>query len=324
MDIISDRIIDDKWGKKHNPFCDIVNVKFVTQNGANCIGEFSVHKFFLLQCEYFKIMLEGGWITDTAEEKTAEIEFLDNSWYSVPSATVFIGCLYSSNPKKLIASQSLRTCIEVHKLLDFFGFEFLRTLCSKIIVSKIQEEEDYRLLLKYTNEISISDKILEKSIRNWSAWKKISHLSKLEYPNVISETTFSTGFELVYVLNPKTHSLNLGKSVQKKFTCFEIEWLFEILSIPQKSTNVSLSIQGEHLSKYEVRFKFDICGKMVFSSFYKTMWLISGDPKTNLCTIPKVDGSDAFHSQSDFLVPVFLFVEVIQVVHPLDFTFHNY
>ena len=316
----------------NNPFCDVVNIRFISQSDESCIGTFLVHKFVLLQCKYFQIMFNTDWIisdSDSDSEKNlVEIQFLDKSWFSESSTTVFIKCLYNSDSKKILASQTLQTCIEIHRLLDFFEFEFLRSICSKEIILKLQNDNDYCLLSKYINEITTVDEILEKVVKNWFIWKSVSLLSSTNEPKIISETSFSTGFEISYTkaTKPLPSFLTFVNNQQRRFSCFGIEWLFQISRTVHNCVTISLAIEGgETLSKYEIALKFGIYGKENSSSLFQTMWLISGQPKTTLCTIDKLSGNDAFYSspESKFFVPVFLVVDIKRIVHPIDFTFRN-
>jgi len=317
-----------------NPFSDTINLKFVAQTGENlnCIGDFQVHKFALLQCKYFQIMLNTKWDISDTEKNIAEVEFLDNSWYSVSSAIIFIACLYNSNNSKtLIARQSLKTCIELHKLLDFFEFEFLRMICSNTIVSKLQNDDDYNLLCTYVYEITTHDKILETAVKHWSIWKNIS---KLSGPEIISENSFSIGFEIAYSRNSMSSSssssssmlssfLDLVNNQQRRFSCFGIDWIFQVSRHAQKTVTISLILEASTFSKYEVEFKFGIYGKEKCTSFFRTLWITSGQPKTILCTISKLNETGVFYSNSEckYFVPVFLAVEIKQAIHPIDFDF---
>jgi hypothetical protein len=121
--------------------------------------------------------------------------------------------------------------------------------------------------------------------------------------------------------------LDLANGGQKRFSCFETNWIFQISKHAQKSATISLRLEGATFLKYEIDFKFEIYGKEKCSSVSQTQWLISGQPKAILCTIPKLSeiGNSAFYSasQGKYFVPVFLLVEIKQIIRPMDFQFQR-
>jgi len=295
-------------------YCDIV-VYLRDSETKKLIGEYNLHRFFLCQSDYFQYILNDTW----ENNNILDIEISNSSWINYFSALKFFTMFYNCDNELMIEKESLDNCISIHKLADFFLFDDLRKLAAKEIIKKIETLDDlYKIseYIKYHN----NDTDLEKCVYRWNLFNMTQNKN---HDNIIKLNNTETIF-IPFIIQLTKEKEIIPK--QEKFFISNYNWF---ISISHDSDNVfpliSLCVTGDESCKLLTNIKIFIVNKMESSSLQIQKILYVNLARSNLFHLENIFSENSFKCNDNtyietefFLLPIFIFINVNNVIHPLN------